>query len=220
MLRAAVVIGSGSASFEMLRYLTERLPVMVTPRWVADRRSSRSRSATCCATSWPRPTLPAEVDRAFDIGGPDVLTYAEMMQTYARAAGLRRRVIIPVPVLSPTLSSHWVGLVTPVPGSLAKPLVESLKHEVVCTEHDIAAWVPDPPGGLLRLEQAILLALTRILDSRVDSRWSSAAVRGAPSAPAAHRPGLGRRQPLRGRPDAPGRRVSGVALVGHRGHRR
>ena len=82
--------------------------------------------------------LPPEVNRAFDIGGPDVLSYAEMMQTYARAAGLSTRVIIPVPVLSPRLSSHWVGLVTPVPGSLARPLVESLKHEVVCSEHDIA----------------------------------------------------------------------------------
>ncbi len=82
--------------------------------------------------------LPPEVHRAFDIGGPDVLTYAKMMQRYAAVAGLRRRLIVPVPVLSPALSSHWVNIVMPVPGAIAKPLVRSLVNEVVCREHDIA----------------------------------------------------------------------------------
>ena len=92
-------------------------------------------------------SLPAEVNRSFDIGGPDVLTYADMMRRYAVIAGLPRRIIVPVPLLTPRLSSLWVGLVTPVPGSLARPLVESLRHEVVCREHDIADYVPDPPEG-------------------------------------------------------------------------
>ncbi|HYN75321.1 MAG TPA: SDR family oxidoreductase [Candidatus Limnocylindria bacterium] len=182
VLRAAVIIGSGSASFEMLRYLTERLPVMVTPRWVANRIQPIAirdvlRYLVGCAG------LPPEVDRGFDIGGPDVLTYEEMMQAYALAAGLKRRVIIRVPVLSPTLSAHWVGVVTPVPGALAKPLVESLKHEVYCREHDIADWIPDPPEGLLPLADALRLALQRIRDARVDTRWSSASVPGTPSDP-------------------------------------
>ena len=82
--------------------------------------------------------MPADVNRAFDIGGPDVLTYADMMQRYAEVAGLPRRRMLKVPVLSPTLSSHWVGLITPVPGGLARPLVESLRNTVVCREHDIA----------------------------------------------------------------------------------
>ena len=114
-LRAAVIIGSGSASFEMLRYLTERLPAMVTPRWV------RNRIQPIAIRDVLRylvgaADLPPDVNRSFDIGGPDVLTYEEMMQRYAAVAELRRRlIIVPVPVLSPSLSSHWVGLVTPVP---------------------------------------------------------------------------------------------------------
>ena len=123
MLRAAVILGSGSASFEMLRYLTERLPVMITPRWVRHPDPADRRSATCCATSSAR-VHAADVSRAFDIGGPDVLTYRDMMRRYAAVAGLPRRVILPVNVLTPRLSSHWVGVVTPVPNSIARPLVE------------------------------------------------------------------------------------------------
>jgi uncharacterized protein YbjT (DUF2867 family) len=182
VLRAAVIIGSGSASFEMLRYLTERLPVMVTPRWVTSRIQPIAvrdvlRYLVGCAE------LPADVDRTFDIGGPDVLTYESMMQRYAAVAGLRRRRVLPVPMLSPWLSSHWVGLITPVPGALARPLVESLRSEVVCREHDIARWVPDPPGGLTDFDRALELALTRIRDADVATRWSSAGTAGAPSDP-------------------------------------
>ena len=118
VLQAAVILGSGSASFEMLRHLTERLPVMVDAALGRAPGSSRSRSATCCATSSAAAAMPADVSRAFDIGGPDVLTYREMMQRLRRAwPGLPRRLIVPVPVLTPRLSSHWVGLVTPVPGA-------------------------------------------------------------------------------------------------------
>jgi uncharacterized protein YbjT (DUF2867 family) len=181
-LRAAIVIGSGSVSFEMMRYLTERLPVMVTPRWVRSRiqpiavRDALRYLAGCAA-------LPPEVNRSFDIGGPDVLTYEQMMQRYAAIAGLRPRRIRPVGLLSPRLSSLWVGFVTPVPGGIARPLVESLRHEVVCHEHDIAEYVPDPPEGLIGFGQAVRLALKRIGTDDVATRWSSASVPGAPSDP-------------------------------------
>jgi Protein of unknown function (DUF2867) len=182
VLRAAVIIGSGSASFEMLRYLTERLPVMVTPRWVHSRIQPIGirdvlRYLVGCAG------LPADVHRSFDIGGPDVMTYAEMMQRYAAVAGLPRRRILPVPLFSPGLSSHWVGVVTPVPASIARPLVESLRNTAVCAEHDIASYVPDPPGGLLTFDRALELAVTMVRDLQVPTRWSSASTYGAPSDP-------------------------------------
>ncbi len=181
-LRAAIILGSGSASFEMLRYLTERLPVMVTPRWVENRvQPIAVRDVLRYLVK--AADLPPEVTRAFDIGGPDVLTYRQMMARYAAVAGLNRRLVLPVPVLSPALSSLWVGLVTPVPSSLARPLVESLRHEVVASEHDIARYIPDPPEGLLGFEDAVRLALARVRNAEVVTRWSSAALAGAPSDP-------------------------------------
>lgn len=182
VLRAAVIIGSGSASFEMLRYLTERLPIMVTPTWV------RTRIQPIAIRDVLRylveaAALPGEVNRAFDIGGPEVLTYREMMRRYTAVAGLPGRIILPVPLLTPSLSSHWIGLVTPVPSGIARPLVESLRHEVVCHEHDIAEFIPDPPGGLIGFDQAVGLALRRIQEASVTTRWSSASVPGAPSDP-------------------------------------
>jgi uncharacterized protein YbjT (DUF2867 family) len=181
-LRAAVILGSGSASFEMLRYLTERLPVMVTPSWVGTRiQPVAVRDVLRCLAGAAR--LPADVNRTFDIGGPDILTYREMMTRYAAVAGLGHRFILPVPLLTPSLSSHWVGLVTPVPRSIARPLVESLRHEVVCAEHDITRYVPDPEGGPLGFDEAVGLALLRIKDARVETRWSSASLPGAPSDP-------------------------------------
>ncbi|WP_298460573.1 SDR family oxidoreductase [uncultured Cellulomonas sp.] len=182
VLRAAVILGSGSASFEMMRYLTERLPAMTTPRWVENRiQPIAIRDVLRYLVGAAR--LPGDVNRSFDIGGPEVLTYRDMMQRYARVAGLPRRVIVAVPVLSPRLSSLWVGLVTPVPSGLARPLVESLVHEVVCDEHDIARYVPDPPGGLVSFDDAVRLALARIHEADVVTRWSSASVAGAPSDP-------------------------------------
>ncbi|MEV0318334.1 SDR family oxidoreductase [Streptomyces sp. NPDC050658] len=182
VLRAAVVIGSGSASFEMLRYLTERLPVMVTPSWVHTRTQPigiRDVLRYLVGAAG----MPGDVDRAFDIGGPDVLTYREMMRRYAAVAGLRRRIIVPVPILTPRLSSHWVGLVTPVPAAIARPLTESLRHEVICHEHDIARYVPDLPGLPLPFDDALALALRRVREAQVATRWSSAALPGAPSDP-------------------------------------
>ncbi|MGV9305328.1 SDR family oxidoreductase [Nonomuraea sp. NPDC003727] len=182
VLRAAVIIGSGSASFEMLRYLTERLPVMTTPRWVRSRTQPIAvRDVLRYLVAWA--AIDEEVNRDFDIGGPDVLTYAEMMNRYAAVAGLPPRLIIPVPLLTPRLSSLWVGLVTPVPASIARPLVESLRTQAVCREHDIARYVGDPPGGLIRFDRAVSLALQKIKEVDVATRWSSAAVPGAPSDP-------------------------------------
>jgi uncharacterized protein YbjT (DUF2867 family) len=180
VLRAAIILGSGSASFEMLRYLTERLPVMVTPRWVRNRVQPIAvrdvlRHLVAAASAGP------EAAGGWDIGGPDVLTYVELMQRYARAAGLRPRIVVPVPVLSPRLSSYWVNLVTPVPGRLARPLVESLRHEMVCTG-------PPPPWAgsgdePIPVDTAIALALQRARDAAVETRWSSAQWSGAPSDP-------------------------------------
>jgi uncharacterized protein YbjT (DUF2867 family) len=181
-LQAAVIIGSGSASFEMLRYLTERLPAMITPKWVTTRiQPIAVRDVLRYLVG--AATLPADVNRRFDIGGPDVLTYADMMRRYAAVAKLPPRLLVSVPVLTPSLSSHWVGLVTPVPSGLARPLVESLRVEVVATEHDIAQYIPDPPEGLLPLDRAIELALTHTLEGDVSTRWSSASIPGAPSDP-------------------------------------
>jgi hypothetical protein len=155
---------------------------MVTSRWVRTRIQPIAvrdvlRLLTGCAR------LPREVNRAFDIGGPEVLTYLDMMRRYASVAGLPRRLIMPVPVLTPGLSSHWVGLVTPVPASIARPLTESLRHEVVCRENDIERYVPSPPGHPLAFDRAVRLALQRIRDAQVATRWSSASVPGAPSDP-------------------------------------
>ncbi|TDD74323.1 SDR family oxidoreductase [Actinomadura darangshiensis] len=181
-LRAAVIIGSGSASFEMLRYLTERLPVMVTPRWVHTLiQPIAIRDVLHYLVGAAE--LPAEVSRGFDIGGPDVLSYGDMMRRYAAVAGLRRRIIVPVPVLSPWLSSLWVGGITPVPGGLARPLVESLRNEVVCAENDIAEFVPPPPGGATGFDLSVALALRRVREADVATRWSSASTPGAPSDP-------------------------------------
>jgi hypothetical protein len=171
-----VVIGSGSASFEMLRYLTERLPVMVTPRWVRSRIQPIAigdvlRYLVACADP---ERIPADVSRAFDIGGPDVLTYADMMRRYAAVAGLRPRVIVPLRPLTPKLSAYWVGLVTPVPSAIARPLVAGLIHEAVRGEHDIDRYVPDPAGGLTGFDEAVRLALRQIHDADVSTRWSTA----------------------------------------------
>lgn len=170
-LRAAIIIGSGSLSFEMLRYLTEVLPVMITPRWVSTR----------CQPIAIRDVLhylvgvlddPTDQHRVVEIGGPDVLTYAEMMQVYADVAGLRKRRIVPVPVLSPRLSSHWIGLVTPLPSGIARPLVDSLRHEVVVRDdHRIDDLVPHRP---LPFRDAVGLALGRVTNHAVDTRWSDA----------------------------------------------
>ncbi|QGK70452.1 DUF2867 domain-containing protein [Allosaccharopolyspora coralli] len=182
VLQAAVIIGSGSASFEMLRYLTERLPVMITPTWVRNRvQPIAVRDVLHYLAAAVH--LPRHVHRTFDIGGPDVLTYAEMMQRFAALVGLPRRRMLPVAVLSPALSSHWINIVTPVPKSIGAPLIASLVHEAVCTERDIDHYVTPPAGGVTGYEQAVRLALRKIAHAEVETRWSDASPRHAPSDP-------------------------------------
>lgn len=182
VLQAAVIIGSGSASFEMLRYLTERLPAMIVPKWVDSRIQPIAISDVVHLLAGIG-AVPEELNRTFDIGGPDVMTYAEMMRTYADVVGLRPRPMIKVPVLSTRLSSLWVGLVTPVPSGLARPLVDSLHNTVVCREHDIDDYAPPPPGGPTGFRAAVTEALRQIADADVATHWSNASTRGAPSDP-------------------------------------
>jgi len=166
--RAAVIIGSGSASFEILRHLTERLPVMITPRWVGTR----------CQPIGIADVLDylvgvldhPEVSGVVEIGGPDVLSYGDMMLTYARLRGLRR-LMIPVPVLTPRLSSYWVGLVSPVPSGIARPLIEGLRNEVVV--HDPG---PATAFGLRPLPyvEALQRAIDRTDRHDVESTWFDA----------------------------------------------
>ncbi|RNL85361.1 SDR family oxidoreductase [Halostreptopolyspora alba] len=182
VLRAAVIIGSGSASFEILGHLTERLPVMTTPRWVRSRvQPIAIRDVLRLLVS--ADGLPEGSNRTYDVGGPDVLTYADMVRRYARLAGLRPRLILPVPVLSPGLSSIWVGLVTPVPPAVARPLVESLRHDAVVGVSSGRGSDELSPGGRIGFDRAVELALRRTERAQVDTRWSSASWPVLPSDP-------------------------------------
>lgn len=167
VLQAAMVVGSGSASFEMLRHLTHRLPVMITPAWL-EHRIQPIAIADVLHALVVAAALPPEVNRAFDIAGPDVLSYREMIQKFAELSGMRQRVIVPVPLLTPYLASHWIGLVTPVPTGLAKPLVGSLLHEVVATEDDLAAYGGRPRSAYLTFEESARAALAHPAGSERD----------------------------------------------------
>ncbi len=169
-LRAGVVIGSGSVSFEMLRHLTEVLPVMTTPRWVTTRTQPIG-VRDVLRTIVGALEVAETTGRIIEIGGPDVLSYAEMMQRYAAIAGLRRRIIIPVPVLSPRLSSLWVGLVTPLPTGVARPLVDSLVNEVIVRD-DLAERLI--PFERTSFDDAVRQALRRVQDLDVETTWASA----------------------------------------------
>ena len=179
-LRAGIIIGSGSASFEMLRHLTHRLPVMTTPKWVMNKthpiavRDVLWYLRNCAKLEKP-------VAGIFDIGGPEILSYADMMQKFAKLSGLRRRLIIKVPVLTPKLSSLWIGFVTPVPTSLARPLVGSLISEVVADpKKSIDKLIPKPKEGLIDVEGAVSLALSNVSSNTVSTRWSDATLPTAP----------------------------------------
>ena len=141
VLRAAIIIGAGGASYEMLRYLVERLPIMITPKWVETRiqpiaiKDVLAYLVGCLLK-------PETAGQDFDVGGSDIFTYVEMMQKYAEARGLAKRFIVRVPVLTPMLSAYWVDLVTPVPSGIAHPLIEGLRNEVVCKDSRIDQYVP------------------------------------------------------------------------------
>lgn len=175
-LRAAMILGSGSASFEILRYLVDRLPVMITPAWV---KSLCQPIAVTNVLEYLVGCLdqPETAGKTFDIGGPDILSYRELFDIYARVAGLRKRVIIPVPVLTPRLSSHWIQLVTPVPSTLAKPLAEGLRNTVVCRDNSIRDLIPT---RLLTAEEAIARALDRTFRHAVETSWVDAGAPGIP----------------------------------------
>ena len=166
--RAAVIIGSGSASFEILRHLTERLPVMITPRWVGTR----------CQPIGIRDVLDylagavehPEVTGIVEIGGPDVLSYGDMMRTYARLRGLRR-VMIPVPVLTPRLSSYWVNLISPVPSGIARPLIEGLRNEVIVRDPGPARAFGIHP---LPYVEALQRAIDRTDRHAIETTWFDA----------------------------------------------
>jgi len=172
VLRAAMIIGSGSASFEILRYLVERLPIMITPKWVS----------TPCQPIAVRNVIgylvgtlsqPEMAGRVFDIGGPDVLCYRDIMRVMAEELGLPRRWILPVPVLSPRLSSYWIHLITPLSHNIAKPLAEGLRNPVICRENRIRQLIPQE---LLPVRDAIRTALHQMTENQVETHWSMAGV--------------------------------------------
>ncbi|MDZ8276897.1 SDR family oxidoreductase [Microbacterium aquimaris] len=182
VLQAGVVIGSGSASFEMVRHLTEVLPYMPAPRWVRNRiQPIAVRDVLHYLLGAAR--VAADVDRAVDIGGPDVLRYGQMMNGYAVEAGLPQRAIAPLPVLTPGLASHWVGLVTPIPAAIARPLVASLQNECVVKNDDVDDLIPQPDDGLMPYREAVRLALGRVDSDQVETSWRDADVVGVPSDP-------------------------------------
>lgn len=180
VLQAGVVIGSGSASFEMIRHLTDRLPVMTTPKWVHNTiQPIAVRDVLYYLAAAATATVPAS--RAWDIGGPDVLEYGDMMQVYAQVAGLSRRYMLVLPFLTPTIASLWVGTVTPIPSGLARPLVESLECDAVMANSEIDDVIAPPPGGLTGYRRAVELALSRVNRGLIDASWSS--LRSEPAEP-------------------------------------
>ena len=170
VLRAAMIIGSGSASFEIVRYLVERLPVMITPKWVT----------TPCQPIAVRNVIgylagvlrvPATSGQVYDIGGPEAHSYLEIMRIMAEELGLPPRWVIPIPFFTPRLSSYWIHLVTPLSKDIAKPLAEGLKNPVVCRENRIIALIPQP---LLTVRAAIQAALVKIAQKSVETNWAMA----------------------------------------------
>jgi uncharacterized protein YbjT (DUF2867 family) len=170
VLRAAMIIGSGSASFEILRYLVERLPVMITPRWVSTRcqpiavRNVIGYLVRCLS-------IPETEGRVFDIGGPEVMRYRDILGIMAQELGLPKRWIIPVPVLTPRLSSYWIQLVTPLSHDIARPLAEGLRNTVVCRNNEITTLIPQE---LLTVRQSIRAALQTMARHDVETHWSMA----------------------------------------------
>jgi len=168
VLRAAMIIGSGSASFEILRYLVERLPVMVTPRWVRTEcqpiaiRNVLHYLTECLDT-------PETTGRTLDIGGADIVTYHQLMRQMQQARALPKRLVVPVPVLTPKLSSLWIHLVTPISSSIARPLAEGLRNRVVARDDEAARLMPQ---RLLTAREAIDAALGKIAAEDVETTWS------------------------------------------------
>jgi len=172
VLRAAMIIGSGSASFESLRYLVDRLPIMITPRWVQTK--SQPIAIRDVLYYLVGCLEPKEVcGTILDIGGPDILTYRQLMELYAEEAGLPKPFIIPVPVFSPKLSSYWIHLVTPVPAYIAQPLADGLRNPCLCKDNRIKSILP---RDLLTCREAIKLALKQLKEQEIESHWTDAGI--------------------------------------------
>ena len=170
VLRAAMILGSGSASFEILRYLAERLPVMLTPKWIS---MPTQPIAITNVLEYLKGCMehPETRGNTYDIGGPDQIAYQDLFKTFARVAGLPVPVMIKLPFLTPRLSSLWIHLITPVPAAIARPLAEGLSLPTLCTENRINQIIP---VKLISCKEAIKRALDRIRLEQVDTRWSDA----------------------------------------------
>ncbi|MEL7832390.1 SDR family oxidoreductase [Fodinibius sp. Rm-B-1B1-1] len=170
--RAAIVVGSGSKSFEMIRYLTERVPIMICPSWVY---SKVQPIAIRNVLQYLVAAIekPKTKDKIIEIGGSSVITYADMMRIYAQVNGLKR-ILLPVPVLSPTLSSHWVHWMTPIPSSLARPLIEGLKNDVIVQSNDAEKLFPEI--NPFSYKRAVELAMARIDTDDVETTWNDALI--------------------------------------------
>ena len=171
-LRAAVIVGSGSISFEMIRYLTERIPIMICPKWVFTRIQP---IAIYDVLNYLTATLenPKSWGKVIGIAGQDVITYGEMMEIYAEVRGLKRA-LIAVPVLSPRLSSYWVHWMTPVPASITRPLVEGLRNEVILQDNSAESIFPQIVPDDYR--SAVSKALDNLSAEKIETRWTDALV--------------------------------------------
>ena len=154
-LRAAMIMGNGSVSFEILAYLARRLPIMITPLWV---KTESQPIAIRNVINYLVGCLDKEemAGGVYDIGGPDIINYQNLIRLYAKEAGLFQRIMIAVPILTPRLSSYWIHLVTPITSVLARPLTEGLRNRVVCMDFRICSLIPQE---LISCRQAIQLAL-------------------------------------------------------------
>ena len=176
IFRSAVILGSGSASFELIRFLTERLPVMLTPGWVRTRSQPIAVSnvveylAGCLEK-------PQTVGDTFDIGGPDILSYEDLFRIYAQVTGLNRRVIIKVPFLTPGLLARCAEKMTPVPATLSKPLIEGMRNTVVCRDNHIQKIIPQK---LLTVRQAMVRSMQILCRDRIQANWTG---EGRPNPP-------------------------------------
>lgn len=177
--RAAIIVGSGSISFEMIRYLTERLPVMICPQWVYTNVQPISIDDVLEYLIKAIET-PDSAGEIVEIGGNEVLTYGEMMTEYARVRGLKRR-LIPVPVLTPRLSSHWVEWITPIPSEIVQPLIEGLRNEVVL--RDDSAEVLFPQIKPIGYRQAVERALNHLQAGYIESSWSDSLASSSDNVP-------------------------------------
>lgn len=173
ILRATMILGSGSASFEILRYLADRQPIMLAPRWFRRALQPISIRNVLGYLEGCLTMDDTAIGQTFEIGGPDLLTLQDLMEIYVEEAGLNRRIVVPVPVVAAGLSSRWIGLVTPAPREVSQPLIESLGSTLICRDNRIVSIIPQ---RLLSCREAIRLALKRVEQQLVETCWSDAGV--------------------------------------------